>query len=133
MRAAKPRDSGQIASTLPSEASGAAAGRQVQRRASRRPLGRARPARDGRSAHPDSGEATAALRRDGPPHRELVVNFKNASFSITAEVHGSPVTTDYGQRKFSGEVEWVEVDVGVDDHNHLIEPADRVNLAMAFQ
>jgi arylsulfatase len=46
---------------------------------------------------------------------------------------GSPVTTDYGQRKFSGEVNWVEIDVGVDDHSHLIKPEDRVNLAMAFQ
>jgi arylsulfatase len=46
---------------------------------------------------------------------------------------GSPVTTDYGQRKFTGEVNWVEIDVGVDDHNHLITPEERVNLAMAFQ
>ena len=33
---------------------------------------------------------------------------------------GSPATTDYGQRKFSGKVNWVEIDVGLDDHNHLI-------------
>ena len=46
---------------------------------------------------------------------------------------GSPVTTDYGQRKFSGKVNWVEIEVGLDDHNHLIRPEDRLNLAMAFQ
>jgi arylsulfatase len=46
---------------------------------------------------------------------------------------GSPVTTDYGQRKFSGEVEWVELELGLDDHNHLIRPEDRVNLAMGLQ
>jgi arylsulfatase A-like enzyme len=46
---------------------------------------------------------------------------------------GSPVTTDYGQRKFSGEVKWVELDVGLDDHNHMIAPEDRVNLAMGLQ
>ena len=46
---------------------------------------------------------------------------------------GSPVTTDYGQRKFNGKVNWVEIDVGLDDHNHLIKPEDRLNLAMAFQ
>jgi arylsulfatase len=46
---------------------------------------------------------------------------------------GSPVTTDYGRRKFTGEVKWVELELGLDDHNHLIEPEDRVNLAMAFQ
>ena len=47
--------------------------------------------------------------------------------------YGSPVTTDYSQRRFSGEVNWVEIDLGLDDHNHLIKPEDRVNLAMAFQ
>jgi hypothetical protein len=46
---------------------------------------------------------------------------------------GSPVTTDYGRRRFSGKVQWVEIDVGLDDHNHLIRPEDRLNLAMAFQ
>jgi arylsulfatase A-like enzyme len=47
--------------------------------------------------------------------------------------YGSPVTTDYATRKFTGEVEWVQIDLGLDDHNHLIKPEDRVNLAMAFQ
>ena len=47
--------------------------------------------------------------------------------------YGSPVTTDYGQRKFNGKVNWVEIDVGLDDHNHLIKPEDRLNLAMAIQ
>jgi arylsulfatase len=46
---------------------------------------------------------------------------------------GSPVTTDYGQKKFSGDVNWVEIDLGLDDHNQMIKPEDRVNLAMAFQ
>ncbi len=34
----------------------------------------------------------------------------------------SPVTTDYGETKFTGRVNWVEIDVGMDDHNHLISP-----------
>ena len=46
---------------------------------------------------------------------------------------GSPVTTDYRVKKFTGEVNWVELDLGLDDHNHLIKPEDRVNLAMALQ
>ncbi len=45
---------------------------------------------------------------------------------------GSPVTTDYGERKFSGKVNWVEIAVGMDDHNHLISPEERLNLALAF-
>jgi arylsulfatase len=46
---------------------------------------------------------------------------------------GSPVTTDYSTRKFNGKVHWVEIDVGLDDHNHLIRPEDRLHLAMAIQ
>jgi arylsulfatase len=46
---------------------------------------------------------------------------------------GSPVTTDYAVKKFTGEVNWVEIELDGDDHNHLIEPEDRLNLALAFQ
>ena len=46
---------------------------------------------------------------------------------------GSPVTPDYSQKKFSGEVEWVEIDLGLDNHNHMIKPEDRMKLAMGLQ
>lgn len=46
---------------------------------------------------------------------------------------GSPVTADYGARKFTGTVEWVELELGLDDHSHLIRPEDRINLAMGIQ
>jgi len=50
---------------------------------------------------------------------------------------GSPSSTDYGPRgnKFSGEVNWVEIDLGMDSVNldHLISPEERLHLAMAFQ
>jgi arylsulfatase len=46
---------------------------------------------------------------------------------------GSPVTTDYDRTRFTGTVNWVEIDLGLDDHNHLIKPEDRVNLAMGIQ
>ena len=29
-------------------------------------------------------------------------------------------------------VNWVEIDVGADDHDHLISPEERLNLALAF-
>jgi hypothetical protein len=47
--------------------------------------------------------------------------------------YGSPVTTDYDTRPFNGKVHRVEIDVGLEDHNHLIKPEDRLNLAMAIQ
>jgi arylsulfatase len=50
---------------------------------------------------------------------------------------GSPTTDDYGERgtKFTGDVNWVEIDVGKDAINldHLITPEDRLHLAMARQ
>jgi len=48
---------------------------------------------------------------------------------------GSPVTTDYGSRKFNGVVKWVEIDLGADAKNadHIISPEERLRLAMALQ
>lgn len=46
---------------------------------------------------------------------------------------GSPVTTDYKTRKFNGEVNWVEIDLGKDaaDADHLIKPEERLRVAVA--
>jgi Sulfatase len=51
---------------------------------------------------------------------------------------GSPVTTDYPPNRaaeFTGQVNWVEFDAGTaaDDHNHLITPEERLQVAMAKQ
>ncbi len=50
---------------------------------------------------------------------------------------GSPVSPDYDARdnEFSGEVNWVEIDIGKDSVNldHLISPEQRLELAMARQ
>ena len=217
-------------------------GGQVQRRAARRPLRRARPARDGGTTDADQGQAAAAVRRHGPADRELggddeehvVLDHRrrhregrrrargraprpgrrhrrpHASTSRTAsrstattssassattpraprpipegnhqvrmeftydgggvgkggtatlyidgvavgdgrieqteaflfsadetcdvgDEFGSPVTTDYSVKKFTGEVNWVELDLGLDDHNHLIKPEDRLRVAMGIQ
>jgi hypothetical protein len=82
---------------------------------------------------------TATIYLDGQAAGEGRIEQTEALFFSADETFdlgnefGSPVTTDYGQRKFSGKVNWVEIDVGLDDHNHLIRPEDRLNLAMAFQ
>jgi len=48
---------------------------------------------------------------------------------------GSPASPEYGARgnKFTGEIQWGQIDVGTDDHDHLISPEERFNLAMAHQ
>ena len=48
---------------------------------------------------------------------------------------GSPVSPDYGPtgNEFSGEVNWVQIDVEKDDHDHLISPEERFRVVMARQ
>jgi arylsulfatase A-like enzyme len=50
---------------------------------------------------------------------------------------GSPVTHDYGSQgnRFSGEVNWVEIDLdkAAADADHIIKPEERLALAMAIQ
>ena len=48
---------------------------------------------------------------------------------------GSAVTTDYDPKdnEFSGEVNWVQIDLEKDDHDHLISPEERFKVAMARQ
>ena len=48
---------------------------------------------------------------------------------------GSPVSPDYGPtgNEFSGEVNWVQIDLEKDDHDHMISPEERFQVAMARQ
>ncbi len=48
---------------------------------------------------------------------------------------GSPVSPDYGPtgNEFSGEVNWVQIDLEKDDHDHLVAPQERFRVAMARQ
>ncbi len=47
----------------------------------------------------------------------------------------SPVSDDYTpeQSRFTGKVNWVQLDVGDDDHDHLITPEERFRVAMSRQ
>ena len=50
--------------------------------------------------------------------------------------YGSPVTPDYPKpKKFTGDVNWVAIDVDKDaeDFDHLITPEERLRIAMAIQ
>jgi hypothetical protein len=48
---------------------------------------------------------------------------------------GSPASPDYGPtgNKFSGQIDWVQIDIGGDSQDHLIKPEDRLTIAMARQ
>jgi hypothetical protein len=47
----------------------------------------------------------------------------------------SPVTDDYpiGDNAFTGTIKWLELEGGEDSHDHLIDPEDFINVAMAKQ
>lgn len=47
----------------------------------------------------------------------------------------SPVSPDYGStgNAFSGDIEWVRIDLGDDDHSHLIDDEHRLAVAMLKQ
>jgi arylsulfatase len=48
---------------------------------------------------------------------------------------GTPVTPDYTTKdsKFTGKINWVQLDVGKDDNDHFIDPEERFRVAMARQ
>jgi arylsulfatase len=48
---------------------------------------------------------------------------------------GTPVSSDYTRQTsvFNGKVNWVQIDLGKDVHDHFITPEERLNLAMARQ
>ncbi len=48
---------------------------------------------------------------------------------------GTPVSPDYPLRDnhFNGTINWVQLDAGLDDHDHLITPEERLRVAHAIQ
>ncbi|MEU7904986.1 arylsulfatase [Actinoplanes sp. NPDC049118] len=48
---------------------------------------------------------------------------------------GTTVTPDYtaGSSRFTGRINWVRIDLGDDDHGHLVDPDERLRVAMARQ
>jgi arylsulfatase len=49
--------------------------------------------------------------------------------------HGSAVSDDYTPENsdFTGTVNWVQLEIGDDSHDHLITPEDRLRAAMVRQ
>jgi len=48
---------------------------------------------------------------------------------------GTTVTPDYTAKtsRFTGKIHWVQVDLGKDDHDHFIDPEERLRIAMSIQ
>ena len=45
---------------------------------------------------------------------------------------GSPASPDYGPtgNEFTGDIDWVQIDIGDDSHDHLITAEDRLHIAI---
>jgi arylsulfatase A-like enzyme len=76
-------------------------------------------------------------KKDGEGRVEMTVPmvFSADETCDVGKETGSPVSPDYGPKsnEFSGQVNWVQIDLEKDDHDHLISPEERLNLAMARQ
>ncbi len=48
---------------------------------------------------------------------------------------GTTVAPDYGveSSEFTGEINWVELKVGDDDHSHMVDPEDLIHVLMTRQ
>ena len=48
---------------------------------------------------------------------------------------GTPVSADYDRHSsvFTGKINWVQIDLWLDDQDHLISPQERFRVAMARQ
>ncbi len=48
---------------------------------------------------------------------------------------GTTVTADYStdSSRFTGTIDWVQIDLGDDDHDHLVDPEERLRVAMSKQ
>jgi hypothetical protein len=48
--------------------------------------------------------------------------------------YGMPVSADYaGASKFNGKIDLVQIDIGDDTHDHMVDPADLIRVAISRQ
>ena len=54
---------------------------------------------------------------------------------VNSHTRNFTVTSDYTARdsRFTGKINWVQLDLGKDDHDHFIDPEERLRIAMARQ
>ena len=81
------------------------------------------------------------LYYDGKPvgkgrvERTIPMGFSADEACDVGDDSGSPASPEYEPtgNSFTGEIDWVQIDLGDDNHDHLITPEERFNLAMARQ
>jgi hypothetical protein len=80
---------------------------------------------------------TWMARRSGEGRVEITVPmmFSGDGTCDVGRGTGSSVSSDCDPRdnEFNGDVNWVQIDLEKDDHDHMISPEDRFRQAMARQ
>jgi arylsulfatase A-like enzyme len=84
---------------------------------------------------------TAALFIDGKPVGDGRINatvpmiYSGDETCDVGSDSGTPVSEDYAgeSSRFTGTVNWVELEIGDDNHDHLITPEERMRVATAIQ
>ena len=72
---------------------------------------------------------------EGRIERTVPMVFSADETTDVGRESGTPVSPDYDRATsvFNGKIHWVQIDLGKDDHDHLISPEERLRLAMARQ
>ena len=72
---------------------------------------------------------------EGRVERTHAIVFSADSMVTVGDKHGAPICPDLarGSNRFRGQIHWVQIDLGLDDQDHLVPPEDRVRLAVALQ
>jgi len=72
---------------------------------------------------------------EGRVERTIPFQFSFDEMTDVGADLASPVPSDYGAtgNEFTGTLSWVRIDLGDDDHSHLINPEHRLAVAMMRQ
>jgi arylsulfatase A-like enzyme len=72
---------------------------------------------------------------EGRVERTVPMLFSGDETTDVGRDTATPVSSDYTRNTsvFNGKVNWVQIDLGKDTHDHFVTPEERLNLAMARQ
>jgi arylsulfatase A-like enzyme len=72
---------------------------------------------------------------EGRVERTIPMLFSADETTDVGRDTATPVSSDYtrGTSVFNGKVNWVQIDLGKDTHDHFVTPEERLNVAMARQ
>ena len=81
-----------------------------------------------------SPSSTTAACREGRVEVTQPMVFSADETTDIGDDFGMPVSPEYaGSSKFNGKIDLVQIDIGDDSHDHLVDPEDLIRVAMSRQ